>query len=185
MRYQWNCSVIIWNIRFVNLSLSGDIISVFDLIGHSNLQKLSSFCFNKDQNVINIQVLKHFSSVLNHLLEEKSMTSWLDLLNLEFCFVRARFIGILQEVGIALLESSNSETTLRSKNFGMFDIFTNNSWFLLYLLFISLELTQFLHTLRRNSPHLVLLEVTKVDTLFTIMVKGNFFKHDTTDVSKE
>ena len=109
------------------LLYGGDIISVLDLIESSvrnlNFQKLSSSSLNQDQSVMNIQVLEDFSSVLSQLLEEKMLTSWMDLSTVEFDFLRTRFIGILQEVGIAVLENSNSETIMTSKNFGMFKIF--------------------------------------------------------------
>ena len=109
------------------LLYGGDIISVLDLIESSvrnlNFQKLSSFNLNQDQSVTNSKVLEDFSSVLSQLLEQKSMASWMDFSNIEYDFLRTRFIGILQEVGIAVLESSNSETTLISKNFGKFDNF--------------------------------------------------------------
>ena len=39
---------------------------------------------------------------------------------------------------------------------------------------VSLEVSQFLRTLARTSPRLVLLEVSKVDTLFAISDKGQF-----------
>merc|ERR1711874_586088 len=94
----------------------GDIISLLDLIESSirkfQFQSLNSF--NLDQNVINIKVLEDFSFVLSHLLEEKMLTSWMDLSNIEFDFLRTRYIGILQDVSMGALESSNSETILTS-----------------------------------------------------------------------
>ena len=46
---------------------------------------------------------------------------------------------------------------------------------------IALEVTQFLQTLIRNSPQLVFLEVSEVDTLFTINTKGQFSLPGTPD----
>merc|ERR1719320_177038 len=177
------------------LLYGGDIISVLDLIESSvrnlNFQKLSSFNLNQDQSVTNSKVLEDFSSVLSQLLEQKSMASWMDFSNIEYDFLRTRFIGILQEVGIAVLESSNSETTLISKNFETSVISLNgskeNTGILLRTDFstIALGVTQFLQTLTRTSPRLVLLEVTKVDTLFKINLNGQYVQHDIhKDISK-
>ena len=50
---------------------------------------------------------------------------------------------------------------------------------------IALGVTQFLQTLTRTSPRLVLLEVTKVDTLFKINLNGQYVQHDIhKDISK-
>ena len=95
--------------------LTYSVFSVLDLIEslvrNLNFKKQSSFSLSQDESVMNIQVLEDFSAVLSHLLEENVLTAWTDLSNMEFDFLRTRFIEIVQEVAIGVLESSNSEST--------------------------------------------------------------------------
>jgi len=154
----------------------GDIISLFDLIESSikNFQFHSFGSFPQDQNAINTQVLEDFSFVMSHLLEQRMLASWLDFSPIEFEFLRTRYIGILQDVGMGVLESSISETILTSDNFDLSVVslagIKENSGIIFGTDFstIQIEVTQFLQTLTRNSPRLVLLEVSKIDTLFAI-----------------
>ena len=107
----------------------GDIIILFDLIESSikNFQFKSSRSLDHSESKKNIQVLEDFSFVLSHLLEQKIMQVWMDLSPIEFEFLRTRYIALLQEVGMGVLESSIAETVVMSKNFGRFDLFQTNN----------------------------------------------------------
>jgi len=108
------------------------------------------------------------------------MQVWMDLSPIEFEFLRTRYIALLQEVGMGVLESSIAETVVMSKNFDSSVIalegIRENSGIMFGTDFSSIEIgvTQFLQTLTRTSPRLVLLEVSKVDTLFAINSESQF-----------
>ena len=94
----------------------GDIISLFDLIESSvrNFQ----FHTSRDENTINIQVLHDYLHVLSNLLEPQMIPAWMDMAPIELEFQRTRFIGLLQELGVVALGTSNLETAVQSPNFG-------------------------------------------------------------------
>merc|ERR1719266_382456 len=151
----------------------GDIISLFDLFETSARNFQFHTTSEGGNESSDVKELKNLLASLSALLEHRIVAAWLDLAPIEFEFQRTRFIGILQELGLLALDASKLDTTLRTNNFG-FSVISllqegaegvkSGSDFST----ISLGVTQFLKSLTRNSPRLVLLEVSKVDTLFSI-----------------
>ena len=171
----------------------GDIISLFDLFESSARNFQFHTTSEGGNESSDVKELKNLLASLSALLENRSVAAWLDLAPIEFEFQRTRFIGILQELGLLALDASKLDTTLRTDNFGetdfhildrgVIDVRLLSGFSVISLLqeggaegvksgsdfsTISLGLTQFLKSLTRNSPRLVLLEVSKVDTLFSI-----------------
>ena len=172
----------------------GDIISLFDLFESSARNFQFHTTSEGGNESSDVKELKNLLASLSALLEHRSVAAWLDLAPIEFEFQRTRFIGILQELGLLALDASKLDTTLRTNNFGeetdfqiildrgVIDVRLLSGFSVISLLqegaegvksgsdfsTISLGVTQFLKSLTRNSPRLVLLEVSKVDTLFSI-----------------
>jgi hypothetical protein len=170
----------------------GDIISLLELI-ESSVRNFQFHTTSEETGGINKQVLRNYLEVLSGLLEQRVLPAWLDLAPIELEFQRTRFIGLLQELGVVGLETNQRDTTLLSANFGeeLFKFVLTNfiSGFSVISLLredvegvqsgsdfstIALGATHFLRSLTRNSPRLVLLEVSKVDTLLSISDKGQF-----------